>query len=138
MVFSTLGNWYLRAFCHLAGAERVFRIDRIRTLEVQDDHFEPPARDVTPEIGYIPAEEDVRAVIRLHDAARWVAAYYPVETVSDGAAGLEVRFSASDASVIARLLLRLGRSAELIEGPEVAERVTELRHRILGRYGMAT
>jgi predicted DNA-binding transcriptional regulator YafY len=135
VVFSTLGNWYVRAHCRLAGAERVFRIDRIRTVRRTGEHFQPPARDVVPEIGYTPAEEDVRAVIRLHDEARWVASYYPVETVRDTRSGLEVRFSASDASVIARLLVRLGKSAELVAGDEVAARAGELRHRILARYG---
>lgn len=135
VVFSTLGNWYVRAYCRSAGAERVFRVDRIRTVRSKSEHFQPPDRDVAPEIGYMPAEEDVRAVIRLHDAARWVASYYPVETVRDTRDGLEVRFSASDASVIARLLVRLGRSADLVEGDEVAARAADLRRRILARYG---
>jgi proteasome accessory factor C len=135
VVFSTLGNWYVRAYCRSAAAERVFRVDRIRTLKTTDERFEPPDRDITPEIGYMPAEEDVRAVIRLHDEARWVASYYPVETVRDTSSGLEVRFSASDASVIARLLVRLGRSVELVEGDEVAARAADLRGRILARYG---
>jgi predicted DNA-binding transcriptional regulator YafY len=134
VVFSTLGNWYVRAYCRSAAAERVFRIDRIRSVQPRDEQFDPPERDIAPEIGYMPAEEDVRAVIRLHDEARWVAAYYPVETVRDTGTGLEVRFSASDASVIARLLVRLGRSAELVDGEEVAARAAALRSSILARY----
>ena len=86
------------------------------------------------DIGYTPGEEDVRAVIRLGPAARWVADYYPVETVSDDKEGLTVRFSARDASVIARLLLRLGSEAELVEGDQVGTRLDELRSRILRRY----
>lgn len=138
VVFTTLGNWYVRGFCRLAQAERVFRVDRIRTVAATDEAFEPPGHEVLPEIGYTPAEEDVRAVIRLTDEARWVAAYYPVETVADTGDGLEVRFSASDASVVARLLLRLGRTAELVEGEEVAARLVELRGNILRRYGQTS
>ncbi len=134
IVFATMGNWYLRGYCRSAAAERVFRIDRIQSIAVRDEHFEPPQAKLAPEIGYVPNEEDVRAVIRLHEQARWVAAYYPVEIVADTKAGLDVRFSASDASVIARLLIRLGRTAELIEGAEVAAREDELRTRILRRY----
>ena len=33
-LFATMGNWYLTGFCREAGAERRFRIDRIRDLEV--------------------------------------------------------------------------------------------------------
>jgi proteasome accessory factor C len=135
VVFTTLGNWYVRAYCRSARAERVFRVDRIRTVALTDEHFDAPDHEVAPEIGYTPGEEDVRAVIRLSDEARWVATYYPVETVADDDAGLDVRFSASDAAVIARLLLRLGRTAELLEGDEVAARLEDLRGKILAKYG---
>jgi proteasome accessory factor C len=134
IVFATMGNWYLRAHCRSAGAERVFRVDRIQSVEVLDQHFDRPQRKIAPEIGYVPNEEDVRAVIRLNNDARWVADYYPVEVVSDTKQRLDVRFSASDASVIARLLLRLGSSAELVDGDEVAARLDELRTSILRRY----
>ncbi len=134
VVFTTMGNWYLRGFCRLAGAERVFRIDRIKDIEVSTETFSPPKLEPAAEIGYTPGAEDVRAVIRLGPQARWVADYYPVETVQDNEQGLTVRFSASDASVIARLLLRLGKSAELVDGDEVHERAAQLRQRILARY----
>lgn len=134
VVFTTMGNWYLRGHCHLAGAERVFRIDRIRSVKVKSERFVRPTHEVAAEIGYMPGEEDVRAVILLRDQARWVAEYYPVEVVADTPRGLQVRFSASDPSVIARLLLRLGKSAELVTGDEVADRVASLRESILARY----
>ncbi len=134
-VFTTLGNWYLRAFCRSAGAERVFRVDRIREVTITGDVFTPPAEVPEPEVGYTPREEDVRALILLSDRARWVAEYFPVETVADDAQGLVVRFSASDPMVIARLLIRLGRTAELVEGPDVEVALTRLRTRILARYG---
>jgi proteasome accessory factor C len=134
-VFTTLGNWYVRAYCRLARAERVFRIDRIREVRPTGERFDPPRQAPKAEIGYTPGEEDVRATIRLADQARWVAGYYPVEVVSDDASGLTVRFSASDPRVVARLLLRLGSRAELLDGAEVAAARAELRSRILRRYG---
>jgi proteasome accessory factor C len=112
----------------------VFRVDRIRKVTLLEQEFEPPQIPVTAEVGYTPGEEVVRAIIRLGPEARWVADYYPVETVADTAESLTVRFSASDASVIAGLLLRLGRSAELIEGEEVQNRLERLRRTILDRY----
>ncbi len=138
VVFTTMGNWYVRGYCRQAQAERVFRIDRIRELSLTGASFGIAQHSAEPEIGYTPSEEDVRAVIRLGEYARWVAEYYPVETVEDGDDGLTVRFSASDPSVIARLLLRLGGSAELIEGDEVQQCTDEMRTRILSRYGVNT
>lgn len=133
-VASTLGNWYLSAFCRSAGGERIFRVDRIRDAQVTEETFTPPANLPLVEVRYLPGEDDVRATIRLTNRARWVAEYYPIEVVEDDANGLVIRFSAGDVAVIARLLLRLGGEAELVEGAGVAEALDDLRRRILGRY----
>jgi len=134
-VFSTLGNWYLSGFCRTAQAERVFRVDRIRTAGITGETFDPPAEPPPPVVRYTPGEDDVRATIRLGPAARWVAEYYPVEVVSEDDDGLVIRFSAGDPSVAARLLLRLGADAELTDGPEVNAALDDARSRILTRYG---
>ncbi len=133
-VFSTLGNWYVRAHCRLADGERVFRIDRVQAAEPTAGRFDPPTTVPPPVVEYTPGADDVRAVIRLGSQARWVAGYYPVETIEDGDE-LVVRFSAQDASVTARLLLRLGPAATLVEGDDVAAELADLRARIGTRYG---
>ncbi|HSG78480.1 MAG TPA: WYL domain-containing protein [Acidimicrobiia bacterium] len=133
-VFSTLGNWYVRAHCRLAGEERVFRIDRIRSLEPTGERFDPPDDVGEPIVHYTPGVDDVTAVIRLDTAASWVAEYYPVDVVDVTADGTTVAFSATDAAVAARLLLRLGDRAELLSGDEVAAARDALRSRILARY----
>jgi len=48
-----------------------------------------------------------------------------------------VRFSASEAATIGRLLVRLGSRAELLEGEEAAAAAADVRARILRRYGAA-
>ncbi len=133
-VFSALGNWYLSGHCRTAGAERIFRVDRIRTATLTEERFEPPSVVPPPEVRYTPSEDDVRASIRLGPRARWVAEYYPVTELDEE--GL-VGFSASDPRVVARLLLRLGGDAELVEGDEVAADLDGLRTRILERYGVS-
>lgn len=129
-VFSANGNWYLSAFCRTADAERVFRVDRIREVAVTDQTFDPPETAPPPEVRYTPGEEDVRTTIRLGEAAQWVADYYPVEDLGEG----KIRFSSSDPAVAARLLLRLGDDAELVDGPEVARLLGEYRRSIRSRY----
>jgi proteasome accessory factor C len=134
-VFSALGNWYLTAHCRLAGAERLFRVDRVREAALTGEAFTPPETLPPPEVRYAPRAEDVQAVLRLSPAARWVAEYYPVEVVASDDEGMVVRFQAADPSVTARLLVRLGDAAELLEGPEVAAAVSDLRQRIRRLYG---
>lgn len=133
-VFSTMGNWYVAAHCRLAGGERVFRIDRIQEAEPTGETFEAPSEPPPPEVQYSPGVDDVEAIIRLAPGARWITDYYPVEVVAAEDESIVVRFSASDPLVIARLLLRLGDTAELLEGNEVAATRRLLRDRILARY----
>jgi proteasome accessory factor C len=134
MVFSSLGNWYLSGHCRKVNAHRVFRVDRIRDIQIVEGTFTPPDPLPTPSVGYTPSEEDVRCVIALGPKARWLADYYPVEILGDEPDRLLVEFSAPDPIVAARLLLRLGPNASLIEGAEVAEELATLRKRILTRY----
>jgi proteasome accessory factor C len=133
-VFTSLGNWYVSAFCRTSGGERIFRLDRIQRVKETDERFDPPATPPEPEVRYTPSEDDVTAIIRLNRPAFWVADYYPVEIVSDEAGSRTVRFSAYDASVAAQLLIRLGADAALIEGDEVRSARDDLRSRILARY----
>jgi proteasome accessory factor C len=136
-MFSTLGNWYVRAWCRRADAERVFRVDRIRGARPTGETFDPPAEPTEPVVQYTPDLDDVEATMRLGPAAKWVAEYFPVEIAGESGDGLIVRMSASDPLVPARLLLRLGADAELVSGKEVAVALDRLRARILARYSDA-
>jgi proteasome accessory factor C len=133
-VFSSLGNWYLTGYCRLARNERIFRVDRIRKARLTDETFSPPTKLPPPEVRYTPSVEDVRCRIELFAPARWVVDYYPVETISDDGDRMIVDFSSGDPLVAARLMVRLGPHARLVEGPEVAEALDTLRTRILTRY----
>lgn len=133
-VFTSLGNWYLSAHCRSAQGERVFRLDRIQAVEMTGDRFDPPDDPPEPEVRYTPSEEDVIALIDLTPAAFWVSDYYPVEIVEDLPDRRRVRFSAYDPSVAGQLLLRLGATATLVEGTEVAAALDALRSNMLAVY----
>lgn len=133
-VFTTIGNWYVQGHCRLAGAERVFRVDRIRDLEPTGEEFERPALIPEPGVGYSPTDDDVVCEILLGPGAAWVLDYYPLEVVEQTVDGTLVRFSSLDAELPARLLLRLGGKARLVEGEEVARRMETLGRQVLSRY----
>jgi hypothetical protein len=66
-VFAAEGEWYLTAWCHVAEAERRFRIDRIRGLATLHQTFDPPAAtprpaafDAPPDDPEDVSDEDVR------------------------------------------------------------------------------
>lgn len=133
-VFATLGRWYVLGHCRLVDGQRTFRVDRIRDMEVLDETFERPNSVPEPGVGYAPSKDDVICIIDLRPAARWVLEYYPVEVIRESSKTTRIRFHSPDAEVPARLLLRLGADALLIEGPEVATRVGEIGRSLLDIY----
>lgn len=133
-VFATLGNWYVMGHCRLVGDTRTFRVDRIKELVPTGEEFERPPEVPEPGVGYTRSDGDVDSVIVLYPAARWVLEYYPVEVLEDTPESTTIRFSAPDAELPARLLLRLGGAARLEKGPEVAARLKELGEALRSRY----
>lgn len=131
-VFAAEGEWYLTGWCHVAEAERRFRIDRIRSLVTLDQSFEPPA--TAPQPGVFEARpEDPRVVLELTPRARWVAEQYPTESVEelpDG--GLRVTLVIAERAWLERLLLRLGPEAVAVEGADGV--APAAAGRILARY----
>lgn len=127
-VYNAAGQWYVAAYCHLAGADRIFRLDRTRSATVLDTTFEPrPPADQPPV--FTPRPEDPAFVLDVGPEAAWVAEAYPVESVEERAGGRRrVRLRVSERAWIERLLLRLGPDARVVEGdagvgPAAAARV---------------
>ena len=135
IVYASMGRWYLSARCRLADARRTFRVDRIRSVEETAETFVPPVDADRPTIGFTPSADATYAVLALGKGARWVAEYYPVDVIEDPGPEMLVRFAMSDARVAARLLVRLGDKARLVEGEEVERELHNLRSEILARYG---
>jgi proteasome accessory factor C len=136
------GNWYLLAFCHLAQAERVFRVDRIESARLLDDTFEPPA-EPSNAVTFSPGPDAPRVTLRVQPAAAWVVEYFPherAEALNDGS--WDVTLAVTALPWLARLLLRLGPDAALVSvdgaSPEVTAAIEASRadtaRRILARY----
>jgi len=134
-VFQDIGNWYVVAWDHRADAERLFRADRIRRATPTGERFEPRGLAGAGRSLYTPTERDVRVRLLLRPGARWVAEYYAVEAEverEDGSA--EVVLPTARLGWLAGLLLRLGPDAQVLEPPELRDRVRELAERTLARY----
>lgn len=134
-VFFAVGNWYVVAWDHRSDAERLFRADRIRSVESTGQMFEPRGLVGAGRRLYTPREDDVEVRVRLSPDARWVAEYYETsqETELDDG-GLEVVLPAGRLEWLERLLLRLGPQARVEEPQELKDRVRELAGRTRKRY----
>jgi len=131
-VFNAAGQWYVSGWCHLAGAERVFRVDRTRSATVLDTPFEPRPPTAEPAV-FTPRPGDPSVVLELSAGARWVAEAYPVESVEDLPDGRRrVRLRVSERAWLDRLLLSLGPEAAVVDGEVGA--VAQAAARVAARY----
>ncbi|HEX6230405.1 MAG TPA: WYL domain-containing protein [Actinomycetota bacterium] len=135
-VFFAIGNWYVVAWDHRSDAERLFRVERIRSVARTGQRFEPRGLAGAGRPLYTPGEADVEVRLRVSPAARWVAEYYETseETeLEDG--GLELVIPAGRLEWMERLILRLGPDAEILAPRDLKDRVGELAGRTRKRYG---
>jgi proteasome accessory factor C len=133
LVYSAQGQWYLAGHCHLAGAQRLFRVDRIERARLLEQTFAPRAMS-EPLPVYAPAADDPVVVLELEPESAWVAEQYPIDAVVDlGAGRRRVTLRVSGQAWLERLLLRLGPTAVLVESD--GGTVGEAAGRILARYG---
>ncbi|HZC39101.1 MAG TPA: WYL domain-containing protein [Streptosporangiaceae bacterium] len=132
------GRTYLEGWCRRAEDVRLFRADRVLGIEVLPDAAEIPrhAQPVDLDRGlYRPAPDDLRVVLELAAAGRWVAEYYPCEEVTElGDGRLRVVLRAADRRWVRRLLLGLGEDGRLAEPAALASEVSEAAGAALAQY----
>ena len=135
-VFSSAGQWYVSGHCCAVDDERLFRVDRIRSADLLDQRFEPPAEPRELAV-FSPRDDDPRVVLDLAPRAGWVVGQYPVESVKDlPGGGQRVRLAVSERAWLERLLLRLGPDVTVVEGDVDAQRAAAAR--VLRRYHVSS
>jgi proteasome accessory factor C len=135
-VFSGMGHWYVAAWDVDADAERLFRADRVRSASPTGETFAPRGLRGAGRDLYSPTGEDVAVRLRLRPAARWIAEYYAttdLEERDDG--GVEATLPARQLGWVARLLLRVGDDAEVVEPAQLRDEVRLLAGETLAQYG---
>ncbi len=137
-VFNALGAWYLDAYCRTAEAERLFRVDRVRSVAPTGRPAAPPAEpadDAIADLVYRPGPDDLRVTLRLEPDARWVVESYPTEKVTERARGrVDAVLAISGPAFLERLVLGLGPSVTVLGPPEAQALVRAAADRILERY----
>lgn len=138
-LFTALGRWYLIAFDHLSGEERMFRADRIRSATVSEEAAEVPAEfDADRYRGAFVHRRHEGPFMEMEispSVARWFEEYYPVEESSVlPDSWTSVRLAYSGARWAATLLLQLGEDVRNVRPPEVLDAARELARAIARRH----
>lgn len=139
LVFASLGHWYFSGYCHLVADRRMFRLDRIKSLELTDETFDPPVdadAELPPPLIYVPGPEDQTVRLRVARAiAEWLKDYLPVEKTKELRGGKqELEFRTSAFPWLEKLLLRFGSDVEVIEPKQLATNMQDAAKRILALY----
>jgi proteasome accessory factor C len=138
-VLNVEGRWYLEAWCRRVEDVRLFRLDRVLDAVELDLPAEVPSdvapRDVADGL-YVAAPSDPLVELELTRDARWVADYYPHESVTelDGGA-VRVALRVHDDGWLRRLLLRLGPAARVVTPAGLADDVRATAAAALAAYG---
>jgi proteasome accessory factor C len=133
------GRTYLEGWCLRAEAVRLFRLDRVLDLAVLDvpASVPPEAEPRDVDLGlFRPSADDVQVVLELSADGRWVAEYYPCESVAElGDGRLRVELRTPDTRWARRLALRLGADGRVLAPPELADQVRADAAAALAQYG---
>ncbi len=132
------GRPYLEGWCLRAEAMRTFRLDRVLALDVLDVPASPPpeATHIDVDQGlFRPSPDDVHVVLELSAEGRWVAEYYPCDSVTELADGrLRVVLSTPATGWVRRLALQLGEDGRVISPPELVAEVRDAATAALANY----
>lgn len=132
-------HWYLEGWCHRADDVRMFRLDRIETLQLLDADGTPPAQARPRQLGdsvFSPGADAVSVTLELQPQAGWVADYYPVDGVEHGTDGvLTTRLRTTDLHWVRQLVWRLGGAARVVEPDDLRASVEQGAREALAAYG---
>jgi proteasome accessory factor C len=135
------GRLYLEGWCRRAEAVRLFRLDRVAAIEILDVAAEVPSqarpRDLAAGI-FQPSPDDELVTLELGPGGRWVAEYYPCESVHSIRHGrLQVQLRVADRRWLRRLVLRLGGTGRVVDPPDLASAVAHDAEAALAAYDEA-
>ena len=134
---------YLIALDDYSGAIRTFKIERIRSAELTDERFEPPSDFDAAErfrLAWVVADEaPVEVRLLFHDGPTATRAresrWHPSQQAIDRPDGrLELRFTVGGLLEITPWVLSWGETVEVLDPPELRERVRAVAEAQLARY----
>jgi predicted DNA-binding transcriptional regulator YafY len=132
------GRPYLEGWCLRAEGVRLFRLDRVLALDMLDVPSSPPAEATPVDVDqglFRPSPDDIAVEFELSAAGRWVAEYYPCESVSELDDGrLRVVLRTPDTGWVRRLALRLGEDGRVISPSSLVAEIRQAATAALANY----
>jgi predicted DNA-binding transcriptional regulator YafY len=129
-------RWYAVGYCHLRQDTRIFRLDRMRSLEICEEHFTPPANFdclayTLQAFAAIPSRWLIEVL--LQTSLEQVRDTVPVTfaTLEETSEGILLRADDDDLRHTARFLVNLGCPFRVLQPAELVEELRVLARSIL-------
>jgi proteasome accessory factor C len=136
-LFNALGHWYVIAWDHASSDERMFRVDRIKSVAPRADPAEVP-EDFDPERyrGAFLGGGEVEVSLEISpETARWFEDYYPVTSAQDLSDGWRaITLTAGGMRWAAIQALKLGEHARAVSPKGVVTEAAAIADRLAKRY----
>jgi proteasome accessory factor C len=135
-VFASAGQWYVAAWDVDVDDERLLRIDRFASLKRTGERFTPRGLAGVGRSLYTTGPDDIDVRVRLRPDARWVGEYYlSTDPVEEPDGSLIVTLPTRQIAWLAKLFLRLGPDAEVLEPAALGAEIMTQAEAALARYG---
>lgn len=118
------GRPYLAAWCREAGAQRTFRLDRMRSVEVLDETIPAPAAPTSDQPSVAPTE-GVAVRVRVWPRSRWLLEAFEAGDVIEEGDLREATLVVADPAWLVRLVMAQAGGLEVVAPAEVRARVRD-------------
>ena len=132
------GRTYLEGWCRRAEGVRLFRLDRVLSVDVLDVPAEVPASAEPVDVDaalFRASPADVLVELELGPAGRWLAEYYRCDSVAELADGwLRIALRTPDTTWVRRRALQLGEDVRVLSPAGLADEVRAAAAATLALY----
>lgn len=138
-LFLESNHWHMIAYCRLRDAYRDFRIDRIASLDVTDEHFENQHPSLPAYLDSLSKKENLlKSIIRMSkETSRYIEQdklYYGWVMEKEIGEEVEMTFLTQSIEGFARWMMMFGDRALILEPAELKEKVKNLARATLSLY----
>jgi predicted DNA-binding transcriptional regulator YafY len=119
--------WYLWGYCRLRGDYRIFKLSRMRDLELTLERFKRRPRSYSPEVE--PPQPPQAELVLRADAARANQAeeWFGGEILErEGGGGLRIRLRVPEGDWMLKIILGFGPGIEILEPPSLRQALAEM------------
>lgn len=112
------GRSYLAAWCREAGAQRTFRLDRMRSVDLLEETLSQSAGPAADRVSIAPVE-GVKVRVRVWPRSRWLLEVFEVTDVVGAGDVREASLVVADPAWLVRLVIGQAGGVEVVEPAEV-------------------